>query len=89
MAVPLLPEDGARGSGDSTVPIAWTQTTDDAIEQTVGSMSNNIDYWTRAEGLESDPQDSETQPPGMVHAWVGQIVTNSVSARFLAVATRL
>ena len=28
-------------------------------------------------------------PSGMVHAGVGQIVTNSVSARFLAVATRL
>ena len=26
---------------------------------------------------------------GMVHARVGQMVTNSVSARFLAVATRL
>ena len=26
---------------------------------------------------------------GMVHARVGQIVTNNVSARFLAVATRL
>ena len=43
MAVPLLAENGAQGAGDSTVPITWTQTADDAIEQTVGSMTSNID----------------------------------------------
>ena len=43
VAVPLLAENGAQGAGDSTVPITWTQTADDAIEQTVGSMTSNID----------------------------------------------